>query len=153
MPHWPSFSTVRREKRLCLLFLAAWLPLASLRAQSDEALPILVQVLAASDDAQTQLDILKGLADGLKGRRGVKAPAGWDAVAAKLGASSNEQVKELVQQLSLVFGSASALADMRKQMLDAKAPTAQRLAALEALVAAKDAGLADSLRQLLKEPA
>ncbi|NBR85726.1 MAG: hypothetical protein EBS84_12540 [Proteobacteria bacterium] len=140
-------------KRLCLLLLAVTLPLASLCAQSDEALPILVQVLGATDDPQAQLDILKGLADGLKGRRGVKAPAGWDAVAMKLGTGSNTQVKELVQQLSLVFGSASALADMRKQMLDAKAPTAQRLAALEALVAAKDANLAESLRQLLTDPA
>jgi putative heme-binding domain-containing protein len=140
-------------KRLALLFLAALLPFASLQAQSDEALPILVQVLQASDDAQVQLDILKGMADGLKGRRGVKAPAGWDAVATKLAGSPNVQVKELVQQLSLVFGSASALADMRKQMLDAKTPVAQRLAAIEALVAAKDAGLAETLRQLLKEPA
>ncbi|NDF00736.1 MAG: hypothetical protein EB034_21065, partial [Verrucomicrobia bacterium] len=72
-------------KRLCLLLLAVTLPLASLCAQSDEALPILVQVLGATDDPQAQLDILKGLADGLKGRRGVKAPAGWDAVAMKLG--------------------------------------------------------------------
>jgi putative heme-binding domain-containing protein len=139
-------------KRFFLLLLAACVPLASVRAQSDDALPILVQVLSSTDDAQVQLDILKGLADGLKGRRGVKAPAGWDALAAKLATSSNAQVKELVQQLSLVFGSASALADMRKQLLDAKAPTAQRLAALEALVAAKDASLAEPLRQLLKEP-
>ena len=140
-------------KRFCLWFLAVALPLASLRAQSDDALPILVQVLGTTDDAQAQLDILKGLADGLKGRRGVKAPAGWDAVAAKLGASANAQVKELVQQLSLVFGSASALADMRRQLLDAKTPTAQRVAALEALVAARDAGLAPTLRQLLAEAA
>lgn len=139
--------------RFVLLLLAACLPFGSVRAQSDDALPILVQVLASADDAQVQLDILKGLADGLKGRRGVNAPAGWDAAAAKLGASSNAQVKELVQQLSLVFGSASALADMRKQLLDAKAPAAQRLAALEALVAAKDASLAEPLRQLLKEAA
>jgi len=118
-------------KRFFLLLLAASLPLASLRAQSDDALPILVQVLQSTDDAQVQLDILKGLADGLKGRRGVKAPAGWDTLATKLATSSNAQVKELVQQLSLVFGSASALADMRKQLLDVKAPTAQRLAALD----------------------
>lgn len=139
--------------RFAIFLLTVCLSLGSLRAQSDDALPILVQVLQSADDAQVQLDILKGMADGLKGRRGVKAPAGWDAVATKLGASSNAQVKELVQQLSLVFGSASALADMRKQLLDAKAPTAQRLAALEALVAAKDATLAEPLRQLLKEPA
>lgn len=149
----PKLSQSARVKRLCLLFLALCLPLASVRAQSDDALPILVQVLQSADDAQVQLDILKGMADGLKGRRGVKAPAGWDAVATKLGQSGNAQVKELVQQLSLVFGSASALADMRKQLLDLKVPTAQRLAALEALVAAKDASLAEPLRQLLKEPA
>lgn len=130
----------------------ALLPLASLHAQSDEALPILVQVLAATDDAQTQLDILKGMADGLKGRRSVQAPAGWDATATKLGSSANAQVRELTRQLSLVFGSASALAEMRKQMLDVQAPVARRLAALEALVAAKDAGLAETLRRLLKEP-
>ena len=140
-------------KRFCLLFLAACLPLASLRAQSDDALPILVQVLQSADDPQVQLDILKGLSDGLKGRRGVKAPAGWDAVATKLAQSPNPQVRELVQQLSLTFGSASALGDMRKQLLDAKLPPAQRLAALEALVGAKDATLAETLRQLLAEPA
>lgn len=140
-------------KRICLLLLAGALVTSPARAQSDEVLPLLVQALAATDDAQAQFDILKGMADGLKGRRGVKAPAGWEPVAAKLGQRGNAAVKELVQQLSLVFGSASALADMRKQMLDAQAPVAQRIIALEALVAAKDAGLAESLRQLLKEPA
>ena len=148
-----ALSHSARVKRFCLLVLTALLPVAPLRAQSDDALPFLVQALAATDDVQAQFDILKGMADGLKGRRGVKAPAGWDAVATKLTAGGTTQVKDLVQQLSLVFGSASALADMRKQMLDAKAPAAQRLSALEALVAAKDAGLAESLRQLLKEPA
>ena len=140
-------------KRICLLLLAGALVTSPARAQSDEVLPLLVQALAATDDAQAQFDILKGMADGLKGRRGVKAPVGWEPVAAKLGQRGNAAVKELVQQLSLVFGSASALADMRKQMLDAQAPVAQRIIALEALVAAKDAGLAESLRQLLKEPA
>ena len=130
-----ALSHSARVKRFCLLVLTALLPVAPLRAQSDDALPFLVQALAATDDVQAQFDILKGMADGLKGRRGVKAPAGWDAVATKLTASGTTQVKDLVQQLSLVFGSASALADMRKQMLDAKAPAAQRLSALEALVA------------------
>lgn len=139
--------------RLAAILVTVLLHVVPLRAQSDDALPILVQVLQSTDDAQVQIDILKGLANGLKGRRGVKAPAGWDALATKLGGSSNAQVKELVQQLSLVFGSASALADMRKQLLDAKAPTTQRIAALEALVAAKDATLAEPLRQLLAEPA
>lgn len=139
-------------KRLCLLLLTVALPLAAPRAQSDDALPILVQVLQSTDDAQVQLDILKGLADGLKGRRGVKAPTGWDALAMKLAKSSNAQVKDLAQQLSLVFGSANALAEMRVQLLDAKLPAAQRLAALDALLGAKDATLAESLRQLLAEP-
>jgi hypothetical protein len=46
-------------------------------AQNDEALTALVQVLGENDDVQFQLDVLRGMSEGLKGRRGVKMPQGW----------------------------------------------------------------------------
>lgn len=122
-------------------------------AQNDDALPALVEVLQTADDAQLQLDILKGLSDGLKGRRGVKAPPGWDEVAAKLGRSGSAAIRELTQQLSLVFGSAGAMTGLRGQLLDPKAPAAARTAALDALLAARDPALAAALRQLLGDAA
>ena len=142
--------------KTCCRFLAlsAIFALTVLRtqAQSDEALPALVQVLGTSDDPQFHLDILKGMSDGIQGRRGVKMPAGWEEIAAKLGKSPNPQVRDLVQSLSLTFGSASALGGFQQTLMDPKADPKAREAALAALLAAKDASLAISLQQLLRDP-
>ncbi len=139
-------------KRFLVLSLLL-LTVAPLPAQTDDALPALVQVLGTSDDAQFHLDILKGMSDGLQGRRGVKMPAGWEEIVAKLGKSPNAQVRELVQSLSLTFGSASALGGFKQTLMDPKADPKAREAALAALLAAKDASLAASLQQLLRDPA
>ena len=138
-------------KRLALCLLLAVLPAPSLLAQLDDALPALVGVLKDATDTQLQLDVLKGMSEGLKGRRGVKMPAGWEEVAARLAKSPHAQVRELTQALSLTFGSAGALTALRQQLIDTKAPAAQRLAALELLLAQKDPALAASLQQLLAD--
>jgi len=133
-----------------LALLAAILPLAG---QNEDALPALVQVLAQTDDPQFQFDVLKGMSDGLKGRRGVKMPAGWEALSGKLGKSPNQQVRELAQSLSLTFGSASALASLRQTLMDLKAAPAARKGALESLLQTKDPALASSLQELLNDSA
>ena len=122
-------------------------------AQADDALPALVQVLAQTDDPQFQLDVLKGMAEGLKGKRGVTMPAGWEDLSTKLSRSANPEIRALVQGLSLTFGSSSALAALRQQLMDAKADPAARRRALDSLLAAKDPELALPLRQLLADPA
>jgi putative heme-binding domain-containing protein len=137
---------------LVMIALAAALIAPRVPAQ-DAALDALVSVLKSADDAQLQFDILKGMSDGLKGRRSVKMPAGWDEASAKLAKSPNPQVRDLAQALSLTFGSANALTALRAQLVDAAAPVAQRSAALESLLAAKDPALAASLQRLLTEPA
>src|SRR4051794_62283 len=139
---------------LCLSMTLALGGLNSALAQNDsnnEALPALVQVLGQSDDPQFQLDILKGMSDGLKGRRGVKMPAGWEDVAARLSKSSNQQVRELTQSLSLTFGSSSALASLRQTLVDPQAPLQARTNALDALLQSRDPVLAPALRDLLND--
>lgn len=123
------------------------------RAQADDPLPALIQVLATSEDAQFHLDILKGMADGLKGRRSVPMPAGWEEAAQRLAKSQNAEVRALVQSLSVTFGSASALDSFRRTLLDGKADLKSRLAAFDALLAAKQPGLAGTLQTLLKDSA
>jgi putative heme-binding domain-containing protein len=93
------------------------------------------------------------MSDGLKGRRGVNMPAGWEEVSAKLARSPNARVRELAQSLSLTFGSASALAALRATLLDAGTEAKARQSALDALLAAKDPTLAASLHRLLKDKA
>jgi putative heme-binding domain-containing protein len=123
------------------------------RAQDGDPLVALTAVLAQIDDPQAQLDILKGMKEGLKGRRSVPMPAGWETVAAKLARGGNAEVRSLARSLSVTFGSRSALEDLRRQMMDAKAATKDRAAALDGLLGAKDPELPASLRQLLPDAA
>ena len=128
--------------------------LSPLRAADDAAdgLAALTELLASNEDPQFQLDILKGMNEGLKGRRGVRMPAGWDVVAEKLAKSPNAQVRELAQSLSVTFGSASALKSLRETLVNVSSGFAARSNALVSLLAAKDAQLPSSLQQLLKDP-
>lgn len=136
-----------------LLMLALLAAVPPLRAQNDDALPALVELLGQSDDPQFQLDLLKGMGDGLKGRRGVAMPAGWEAVSARLAKSPNPQVRELAQSLSLTFGSRAALASLRELLADRKAEPTVRQKALAALLAAKDPALPAALQPLLRDAA
>jgi len=139
----------------CLVLLALILMSAAptLQAQTDDALPALVEVLAQTDDPQFQFDVLKGMSEGLRGRRGVKMPAGWEDVSAKLSKSPNLQVRELAQSLSLTFGSPKALASLRQIMQDPKAESESRKRAIESLLQTKDPALASVLQELLKDDA
>src|SRR5882762_7584055 len=82
---------------LGLLLMLSLLPVVT--AENEDTLSPLVELLGQTDDPQFQLDVLKGMSDGLKSRRGVKMPVGWEQVSAKLGKSSKPEVRELVQSL------------------------------------------------------
>ena len=135
-----------------LLAFALWLP-TPLRAQDAEALAALVGVLKEVDDPAFHLDILKGISAALKGQRNIKMPKGWKEISPKLAKSSNAEVRQLAQTLSLTFGSKAALDALRKVLVDGKANLAHRQKALAALVAARDRGLPEVLRGLLLEKA
>ena len=146
-------NNARRVKRLYfLLFAIVLLSPVQLRAQDAEALAALVGVLKESDAPGFQLDILKGISAALKGQRNLKPPKGWDVVAARLAKSPNAEVRQLAQQLSLTFGSKTAMAALRKVLTNGKAKLPVRRKALAALVAARDVKLPEVLRGLLSEP-
>ena len=81
----------------------------------------LARILAETDDAQLQLDLLRGLSAGYRGQQRAPMPSGWDAVEGRLAASSNTEVRTLVQTLSLTFGSQRAMDSLRATTLDATA--------------------------------
>ena len=124
-----------------------------IRAQDAGSLEPLVGVLGVSEEAQFQLDILKGIAAALKGQRDVPEPKGWAAVAKRLAKSPNAEVRELTLSLSLKFGSQAALDDLSRQLQDTSLGLAKRKQALEALVEARDAGLPPVLLGLLDDAA
>ena len=134
-------------------FLSCCILLLGISAHAQGPLPALIEALKASNDSQFQLDVLKGMSDGLKGRRDVKMPSGWDALARKLKESPNPDIRELARSLSVIFGSTDALQDLRATLLDKGNDEASRRAALQTLVAAKDPELAGAFGALLKDPA
>jgi len=136
-----------------LLAVGLLMPCARAADESADGLNTLTELLGSNDDPQFQLDLLKGMSEGLKGRRSVPMPRGWETVAEKLAKSPNAQVREMAQSLSVTFGSPAALRALRATLLDRNASTAARSNALATLLAAKDPQLPPALQQLLNDSA
>ena len=136
------------------LFLIVFLltTCVSLPAQTNDPLVVLTGLVAESEDPQFQLDLLRGMSEGVKGHRYLSMPKGWEDIEAKLANSPNAEVRMLVQTLSLTFGSQKALAALRKTVANRSASVAARRAALDSLVGIKDTGLPHMLQDLLKDP-
>ncbi len=122
-----------------------------LSAGNDANLAVLAGSLEKADGDEQRVQILQGMSAALKGRRNVPAPAGWDAVATTLSGSSDGQIRDLAQALSVTFGSRAAIEAMRATLMDAKAAPAARESALQSLVGIRDAGLAPRLQALLAD--
>ena len=136
----------------CLLALPLPIPLrAAQPADPHGGLAALVGVLAASDNAELQRDVLRGMCEALQGRRHLTAPAGWAAVRHKLAASPDAEVRERALLLSVLFGDPEALASLRQTVTDPAAGEAARQTALQTLVEAGAPDLLPLLRDLLTD--
>ncbi|MCA9052307.1 MAG: c-type cytochrome, partial [Planctomycetaceae bacterium] len=114
-----------------------------------EAAAELVQRLSTLSDQQNdrRTALLQGMSAAVEGWRRATPPAGWDAAAQALAASSDPDVVRLARELSVVFGDGRAVEELRQIVGDGKADAATRRAALRSLVEAR----ADNLEPLLKE--
>jgi putative heme-binding domain-containing protein len=97
-----------------------------------------------SDAQWGQFAVLEGMAAAFKGWQKAPKPASWETVAAK------SPHKDLVRDLSILFGDGRALDDVKKTALDPGAEFAQRRAALETLIANRPPDLQAICTQLLE---
>jgi putative heme-binding domain-containing protein len=109
----------------------------------------LVAALAKAKEV-VQIDLLAGAREGLRGRKSLKMPAGWPAVYAKL---RDGKTREDAIALALLFGDPEAVTDLRKVVQDAKAPSAERVAAIQSLVAKRVPEFASVLHDQLEDKA
>lgn len=136
----------------CIALFVALLTAKSANAEDQPAdLSPLVALLGEIDDPEFQTDILSGIYDAVKGRRGVKMPDGWQDVAKKLAKSKSSDVRDKALLLSLIFGDKQAAQTLRKQVVDTKTAIDVRNGALRALVQARTPGLVGLLQQLLDD--
>ena len=141
------------RKTVGAALLALGMTCSSLLAQeaAPKALDVLLKTLTRIDNPDSQASILRGMNASLKGKHGLAAPAGWDALYEKLKTSPNEEVRRQAQALAVTFGGSGAMAEMRKMLADSAADAKTRQAALESLLAARDAETLPLLLDVAKQ--
>ncbi|HTN75319.1 MAG TPA: c-type cytochrome [Pirellulaceae bacterium] len=125
----------------------------SLLSAEDDGLAPLVQVLQEIDDPTVQVDLLAGMREGLQGRKSVKMPAGWEKVYPVLSKSPSDAVREHARALAMTFDDPVAIAEMRQLASATKSPVAERIKAIEALVAKRVSNFAPTLQTLVADRA
>ncbi len=118
-----------------------------------DALPLLVGGLGRARDDELQLTFLKAIRAALQGQRQVKPPAEWEAVAASLARSGNEEVRLQARALGVTFGDKAAVTSFRALVNSKTADDASRREALESLLAANAPQLVGLLQELVGDSA
>ena len=83
--------------------LCCFLCFAPLSIANENLEPILKLVLEL-DDPSFQRDLLKGMREGLAGKRNLAPPPSWERVSKKLGESTDIALREEVRLHGLTFG-------------------------------------------------
>ncbi|MCI0703702.1 MAG: c-type cytochrome, partial [Planctomycetia bacterium] len=121
------------------------------KGEKGNLAPLVAALVLANE--KTQLDLLRGTREGMRGRKSFTMPAGWPAAYAKLSTRKESELRELAVMLALVFGDPQALVDLRKLIANTSATPAERIKAIEALVEKRVPDLAPVLHNQLNDKA
>jgi len=142
------------------LALAAQSPVAPLpefmarrvaAAGTPEALALVVERMAETDDKAAHRALLAGLNDSLRGRRKVDMPKAWPQALARIRKTGDAETTHAALSLAITFGDSSAMDDMRRLIVDSQAPLEQRQSALAALLKVRDQSLPPTLHKLIAD--
>jgi len=109
--------------------------------------------LGNSEDEAVQLDLMLGARDALRGRKNIPMPRRWQARYADLAKSKRADIRQSALALGLIFDDPQATIEVRKTARSDKAPVAERVAAIEALIDKRPDDLVTLLQELLKDEA
>ncbi len=101
--------------------------------------------------AASQQDLLRGVADALRGLRKCPPPVGWNAFAASAANRADSEINERLRDLGVVFGDGRATDDLRHIVADPAADASSRRNALTALVEARIPNLSPLLRSVVSD--
>lgn len=120
-------------------------------ADDPPDLDALVQLIAQLDDPAVQFDLLKGMREGLKGRKSVKMPNAWKALYPKLAKSKSRDVRREATRLAVIFGDARALTFLHNTLKDPSASPRARRSSLKSLLQIQYPTLPETLFKLLDD--
>jgi putative membrane-bound dehydrogenase-like protein len=114
-----------------------------------ECVAVLTKVTAGA----TRATILRGIRDSLLGAKVTDLPAGWESLHAALAASKTAEVRDLGDEVALIFGDPKVVASLLRRVTDTSAPPAARESAIRLLAPRKLPDFAKALQGLLDDPA
>ena len=118
---------------------------------SPEAMNLLVNRLSRTDDVAGQLELLKQINAGLRGKRQLPMPSEWRRIYDRLITINDDALRSQATALALTFGDPVAFKAMEKVLSDTAIDARLREEALVALVKARDPDLPPILHVLLAE--
>ena len=120
--------------------------------KKDDRLSLLVQTLSKTDDSAIRKALMRGMLDGLAGRRNVVPPKEWAALRARLAGSDDQEIRDLSQRLSQSFGDKKAAAQAVATVKNTSVGIGRRRDALRSLLNQQNQDASDLLESLLDEP-
>jgi putative membrane-bound dehydrogenase-like protein len=123
------------------------------RAASESAsLDSVVSALATADGNRQQL-LLHEMLQAFEGQVNIGMPKSWTDTYDRLSRSERGEVRDLADQVAVVFGDQRIFPRLRSVLADNAAPLPQRQQALQILVRGRDAGAAATFRAVLSDEA
>lgn len=105
----------------------------------------------AADQPRLAADVIRGVAAALNGRRSAPVPANWNATLSKLMASADDETRDGLNSLGVVFNDAKVLASLRQTVESPAASPAARNRALQLVLAARPQDFHTTLCRLLQD--
>tara|TARA_S200000501_G_scaffold58464_2_gene48857 strand:- start:36569 stop:37867 length:1299 start_codon:yes stop_codon:yes gene_type:complete len=122
--------------------------LISRRLVDADKLNILIDAL--EDPSGVELEMLKGIREGIEGRTNIKPPTNWEVVYKKL--KNKQNTSQAAIDIAQQFGSAEAAIEMFEVLKDKKQPIELRKSALNSLALKQADILLPEIPDLLNDP-
>lgn len=145
--------TLSQESQIPLVRKLIARRLAENLEKNRKPLDALVLATANSKSDLAQLDTVRGISEALRGWREADAPQGWSKLRESVAKTSNQTLKELVRDLSLIFGDEAVISELKNIVLDETANTKDRRNALQRLIANKSPQLLPLLQTVITNKA
>jgi putative membrane-bound dehydrogenase-like protein len=104
---------------------------------------------ATGQNLEVQLDVLRGFSDALHGWRKAPQPSSWAQFASRAAQEPNNEIRDRLRDLSVIFGDGRALEEVRQMALNSKLDASVRQGALGQLVEARALDLDALLERML----
>jgi len=143
---------------LLLLGMSVWG--YSIQAQDKNAPPVspgdqlelLVEMIGETEFPSIRARLLRGMLDGLEGRRNLAPPSGWNDISPRLATSGNADVRRFSMELSQLFGDTDAINRALQMIQDQQADIDTRRSMLRSLLNQQNSEASSLLESLMQEP-